>query len=222
MKKRFLSLLLVLSMLFAVAAPLSVGAADSAVPETASGGMSNPLYEGGLEQHLSQAETKEAAAEQKAASYVSPETAAQQLRDAMVRRESSVTLYIAVPNFWYTNGSSNWFNDTLFAMALSMEYAVGPTDGDYLMWSWGTQQWDYQRSGNNYTFHVYISYYTTYAQEQETLTRLNQIIASLNLAGKSDYDKYTAIYDYVAGNVTYDYDGLEAFANAIENGTLSR
>ena len=40
-------------------------------------------------------------------------------------------------------------------------------------------------------------------------TAVSNLLKSLNVSGKSDYQKVGAVYDYICDNVTYDYDNLE-------------
>ena len=141
MKKRWLSLLLVLTMVLGLMVPVSVGAADTAVPtEQMSGQVINPLYDGlpapEQQEEAEEQSAEDAVADAKEATYVSSTQAANQLRQAMVARKSSVTLYIETSDFWYFDGQSNWFSSDFFPVVYSMELAQCPFDGDYLKWSW--------------------------------------------------------------------------------------
>lgn len=49
-----------------------------------------------------------------------------------------------------------------------------------------------------------ITYISNAAQEQAVASKLNSVMASLNLNGKSDYAKVKAIYDYITNHVKYD------------------
>lgn len=208
MKKRLLSLLLVLSMLLAVT-PLTVGATDSgAQTGTISGGTSNPLY-GEVYTPTFEGTAAEASSPTKNATFVSPEIAAEQLRDAMVNRQSNLTLYVTYSGDPYHTGE--WVDSLVVPMALSEEYAVGLTAGDYLRWSWREYAWAGSYNGNQYTINLELRYYTTYQEEQEFLNRLDQVMRGLGLDDLTDYGKYSAIYRYVTSHVAYDYAGLEAY-----------
>lgn len=210
MKHRLLSLLVVLSLLLTVAAPLQVLAADQEWTALPSAGQYNPLYYDGSE--VPEAPTQQP--QVRAAwngTYVSVKEAAAQLRDAMVDRQEMVQLHVYIPNYWYNNDADNWFFKELMPMAYSQELAVGLTDGDYLRWSWRSVSTEGTQNGKNYNFEVYLSYYTTYSQEQQFLSQLDSTMQSLDLDTYTDKDKYAAIYDYVANSVVYDYDGLETW-----------
>ena len=62
-----------------------------------------------------------------------------------------------------------------------------------------------------YTLTYAVEYYTTDAQEAAFETKLQQVIAELNLSGKSDLEKILAIYGYVCDNVTYDLTAEHCF-----------
>ncbi len=55
-----------------------------------------------------------------------------------------------------------------------------------------------------YTLTYTVEYYTTDAEEDAFEEKLDEIIAGLNLAGKTDLEKILTIYGYVCDNVTYD------------------
>ncbi len=215
MKKRRISLVLVLAMVLSLVLPITAGATD--VPEHLSGGRTNPYYHGMIQPELPEVQPQITEAQRKAASYVSEDQAAKQLRDAMVRRESTVTLYIATENFWYVEDSEgyitdNWFDEDFFGRAYSQELAEGLYDGDYLKWSWGRYDWYMETPyANHYIFTVSISYYTTAGEEQQLDQKLRSVVDSLGVKSMTDYDAYETLYDYVTANVTYDYDGLNSF-----------
>lgn len=215
MKKRWLSLLLVLTMVLGLMVPVSVGAADTAVPtEQMSGQVINPLYDGlpapEQQEEAEEQSAEDAVADAKEATYVSSTQAADQLRQAMVARKSSVTLYIETSDFWYFDGQSNWFSSDFFPVVYSMELAQCPFDGDYLKWSWYQYRWSLEnQSGNRYQFYIELYYYSTASQEQWMANEIPWVVDNLGVRSMSDYDAYTTLYDYVTSHVEYDYEGLD-------------
>lgn len=211
MKHRILSLLLTLAMLLSVL-PTAAWATDNTVEAFHSSAV-NPLI--GMELPVTTDEDTEEAAEPavvgqraslKAASYVSEETAIRQIRDAMVRRENSITVYITRSNMSGT--AETWANNLIYS-ACNYDYAAGITDGDYLRWSWGYFSMNgYSYGQNSYALTYNVRYYTTYAQEQAVISAMYQAVDSLALAGTTNYAKVLRIYQYITGHVTYDYDGL--------------
>lgn len=210
MKHRLLSLLVVLSLLLTVAAPLQVLAADQEWTALPGAGQYNPLYHDGDEIPEAPAGQSQVRAAWNG-TYVSAKEAAAQLRDAMVARQEMVELHVYIPDYWYHTAQDNWFFKELLPMAYSQELAVGLTDGDYLRWSWRSVNQEGTTNGTEFNLVVYLSYYTTYSQEQQFLSQLDDTMKSLDLDTYADLDKYTAIYDYVTDHVVYDYDGLEAW-----------
>lgn len=213
MKKRWISLILALTMAFGLMAPVSVGAADVSTQTQLSGVMQNPLYDGlpaPEQEETEEQSTENAVADVKEATYVSPTQAADQLRQAMVARKSSVTLYIETSDFWYFDGQNNWFFTDFMPMAYSQELAQCPYDGDYLKWSWAQCGWQIMnQSGYRYEFYVELIYYTSAWQEEQVADGVADVVNSLGVESMSAYDAYTTLYDYVTSHVTYDYAGLE-------------
>ncbi len=65
-------------------------------------------------------------------------------------------------------------------------------------------------SGGNYRITYNLGYFMSQQQETELRAAVTKTLADLKIAGKDDYTKAKAIYDYICTHVTYDYDGLEA------------
>ena len=89
------------------------------------------------------------------------------------------------------------------------ETGVG-TEGDYNRYHYAGIEYGVDPGDgiNRYILRYSFSYYTTKEQEDELTAKVDQVLASLKLDGKSDYDKFIAIYDYIVENVEYDYANL--------------
>lgn len=155
--------------------------------------------------------------------------AAKALRDTMVAREDEI-------NFTYE--SDSWifspeaFGNTPEAEAI-LQQEISPlldkiyrqaiahtgvgNEGDYLRWhlksceesfSYGYIQDGDQAKDFVYSFKFALTYYTTKAQEDAVTAKVQQVLSQLNLAGKTDYEKVKAIYDYLCANVVYDNANL--------------
>ena len=105
-------------------------------------------------------------------------------------------------------------------------------EGDYLRWHFGgfeNAKYTLYRSGSSYCCEISIpkiKYYTTAAQEKKLTTDLKRVLASLDLDGKSEFEKAKRIYVYITSHVTYDYanlyndsTGKYTAYNALEKGT---
>lgn len=79
-------------------------------------------------------------------------------------------------------------------------------DGDYIRFGIHGYGCSYTGSFSSVTFEIKFSYFTTGEQERLVDEKVKSILAELNLAGKSDYEKVEAIYDYVVKNVSYAHD----------------
>ena len=132
---------------------------------------------------------------------------AAQLREAMVNRLETVTLY-------YQSGEPDAFSGTLMREVLNMalKHTGVPIEGDYLAYQYAG--WSGSMSGHNDGFYDYIeltytlTYYTSYEQEELVTAQVNALLNDLNLAGMTNYQKIKAVYDYMCQNITYDYAHL--------------
>lgn len=206
--KKVLSVLLLMAFLVNIC-PVSAYAAGTAKDgaSTTGGFMTNPLYPflEETEQPDTQLENIQVAAAA-AADYVSLEEAVEQLRDGMVAREETITLYIS-------STTSFDFKNDVFYRALDEDLAVGCTAGDYLRWSWRNVGWKCSPSGSNYAYTVSVTYYTTAEQETEFLNQMEAVLESLELDEKTYYEQYTVIYKYIGDHADYDFDALERVNN---------
>lgn len=219
LSKRLLSLLLSLSIVLSFA--LVPAYADDAAAYTEAGSASyvNPLYPNAVapalpEEQAESADSGDTSATLEApktqASYVSIQAAAAQMRDYMLKRSSSFTLYVYAPG--YADDVESLVEDALLPMAYSEELATGITAGDYLKWSWGGISYQWPNNYSSYiTVYCYMSYYTTASQENWLINTVQSTVDSLNLWKVSDYKKYLGIYQYVTNHVDYDYAGLATF-----------
>ncbi len=87
-----------------------------------------------------------------------------------------------------------------------------PNQGDYLATQgvnslgFGAVQDDFDGTTHYITIDMAgsLEVMSTKAEEKALEQKIQQVLSSLSLNGKSDYDKIYAIYDYICKNVTYD------------------
>ena len=88
-----------------------------------------------------------------------------------------------------------------------------PTGGDYAAWTYAGASYGISTSFIDDTtilkLATTVEYYTTKAQEDELTDKLNQVMESLDLENKTEYEKVCAIFDYITSHVVYDFDNLE-------------
>ena len=107
--------------------------------------------------------------------------------------------------------------------AEAFEHTGDPCEGDYLFYQYlgfipHFDSFDFTQllSGKigmkaNFT----LSYRTNTEQEQQVSAKVGEILASLNLDGKSDFEKVKAIYDWMSDNIVYDWNGLSSYATKL-------
>lgn len=133
------------------------------------------------------------------------------LRQQMVSRAAVINLYYHHDSV-LTQAVFDQLCDDLFAKAIT-HTGVGK-EGDYILWNCqgytvgATQEASSQGSG----YDVHITFTFTYLSDADQEAQMDQAVAdllsSLDLSSKTDYQKIKAIYDYICSNITYDYDNL--------------
>lgn len=133
------------------------------------------------------------------------------LRQQMVSRAAVINLYYHHDSV-LTQAVFDQLCDDLFAKAIA-HTGVGK-EGDYILWNCqgytvgATQEASSQGSG----YDVHITFTFTYLSDADQEAQMDQAVAdllsSLDLSSKTDYQKIKAIYDYICSNITYDYDNL--------------
>lgn len=129
------------------------------------------------------------------------------LRQAMIERADTITVY-------FTSTNADGKEEALDLLEQAMDHTGNPVEGDYLRWhrsdiGYGYYEDPYYSNGVYYQTAMFnLTYYTTAQQEAEMTDTVNTLLDNLNLDGKDDYQKFSAIYDYVCANITYDYEHL--------------
>ena len=143
--------------------------------------------------------------------YSTLDEAATYLKEQMIARNESITVRIS------TSAVTNV--KTLGNDILNKAYAFKKGDsgqaGDALR-LWKSCSVRYSQTSTSYKITYTFRYYTTAEQEAELTQAVNNALAGLNLAGKTDYEKIKSIHDYICDNVDYDYEGLEDSTNTIK------
>ena len=176
-----------------IVVPVPEEETDEEFPETGNNKIEipfqiNPLYEGLVnEADLEIPEIPEPdEIVTHAATFQSEENAAKTIRSNMKNRTETYTVYV-----YSTNSDYNALFLELLNNAV-VHTGVG-TEGDYLMWhlaGWGGEVSIAESGeGYNYTYTYVTLYYTTAEQEQEVTTAVNNLINSLGIKYKSDYEK---------------------------------
>lgn len=167
----------------------------------------NPLYEDVVEESdLKILSDDSAATLTDTIEYGDQETAAEVIREGMKNRVESFVVYYQCEEA-YEEAIPKGLVD--YALTHTKE----ATEGDYLRWQYGGYSIAGSYSEANgvyyYTFTYTFTYYTTAEQEEEVDAAVSALLTELNLGEATDYQKISSIYDYICGNVDYDYDNLE-------------
>ena len=122
--------------------------------------------------------------------YLSKEQAALRLREQMEARQRYIEVYVSAPTSDY---------NTLIAQVvdIALLHTGDPTEGDYLRWHFGgwegEVEWDRNGSEYLYKYELTMLYYTTAQQEEQLDIAINDLITTLDLKGKRDYEKVCAV-----------------------------
>ena len=134
------------------------------------------------------------------------EAAAAAFRQDMVNRQNWISV-----SFVDASGEAQSVINMLYDLVFA--HTGNPKEGDSLMWQWGYWKPEsVSRSrvdgGYRYDCTFYLEYYTNAEQEQALDKAVEELLNSLNLDGRSDYEKIFLVYDYMTANIRYDYEHL--------------
>ena len=124
--------------------------------------------------------------------------------EALSKRETDVlTLHYATTKLISTDDISSWFHTASDKLDSYARFGIQRYTA--------TAQKYTKEDVYYYTLTYTVEYYTTDAEEDAFEEKLDEIIAGLNLSGKTDFEKILAIYGYVCDNVTYDATAEHCF-----------
>ena len=94
-------------------------------------------------------------------------------------------------------------------MKYAMEETDNPKEGDYIRYQCGGYTLDYghEETGDDFEYYmtIYPKYYTDSEEEEAVDERISEILGGLAFSDETaDYEKISAIYDFVCSNVSYD------------------
>lgn len=148
------------------------------------------------------------AADDQAKICYSVDEAGEALRSAMKDRSESAGIWLI------TDVDASDAEDLMHEIfSKAIEHTGDPCEGDYLKFQYYDCKaltktvWENGTEGILFTYS--ISYYDTAEQEEQLDDVVTEIISSLDLDDKTEYEKVECIYDYLCDHVEYDYDNLE-------------
>ena len=138
------------------------------------------------------------AGQSKTAAYVSREEAAAAIRNNIRNR---VTDFSIVTSTSLVRSKAD-ISDLISA---ALAETGDPAEGDYIRWS--IKYYSYSTVTDSWNGTVTINFSNTYnstaEQEAQVTKAVDELLAQLDLKGKSNYEKISAVYNYVAKNVSY-------------------
>ena len=136
-----------------------------------------------------------------------------QLREAMKNRQSSVQI-------GYKTTKELKKNDIKTFMAEALEHTGVGTEGDYLESHYASYEskvtYIKKQGVYDWTVVYNLKYRSTKEQEDAVDAKVAEILAKLDLEGKSDYHKVKAIYDYMCKNIDYDWNAEKDKSNQLK------
>lgn len=123
------------------------------------------------------------------------------VRETMKKREETLS-------FIYKDGAAPTTEEVFAMRDYAMAHTGVPTEGDYLKYQFHSFKVSGQKAAEEWVITWTTSYYVNAEQEKIMDRAVAQVLRSLDLTGKTDYEKAAAIYDYVCSNVQYDYANL--------------
>lgn len=141
--------------------------------------------------------------------YYDTETAGEMIRDDLVARDTTIVVDIYGAYTSQETLQDDAVDMIYDVLSTAMVHTGNPTEGDYILWQYAGFEASltdaYYDSTTLYmTLTFTMTYHANAAQEAEVNTAVTKLLGELNVAGKDDYTKLKAIYDYITSNVTYD------------------
>lgn len=142
------------------------------------------------------------------------EEAGAALREGMVGREKTITVY-----YYGDTYSSDYFKDLCVNQIIpeALAETSNANEGDYLRYNYGGTGYKAAiaaDSDGNYKYYTIVftpTYFTTADQEKAVTEKVNTLLATTFAFtdNTSDYEKIYTVYDYICSNVTYDNENLD-------------
>ncbi len=118
---------------------------------------------------------------------------------AIENHKKEITVDVVTDNNSPAKVAKNIFEGAIAQSEIGDYYKYSVYDGYKVSYS-------YSKVGH-YSITFKMNYRTTKSQEKKFEAKLNKTVKSLNLEGKSDYQKVKAIYQYITKNVKYSKNG---------------
>ena len=194
--RKFISAAAALSLIFAAAPSYAYSAAD----------VGSPIYI---------SVDSPAVLSDDAPSFSDTVKAGEYFRSALKARNTSISFILPK-----TGNSLSVTVNSLLEVALAETGNAG--EGDYLRLAIASYSCNSLSSSSRTQLNFTFKYHTDSEKEKAVDAKVRELLTSLNLGGKNDYQKTKAIYDYMATNIDYadgvnDTDLYSAYGALINN-----
>ena len=131
-------------------------------------------------------------------------------KEKLIDRENTIELYYHC----HEQITQEFFNDLVDELfQKSIKHTRISNEGDYIRWhcqGWKVNGQISTNSNGGYNLEIIYNmrYLSDKEQEQKVSQEVKDVLKSLDLTHKTDYQKAKLIYDYICSNITYDYDNL--------------
>ncbi|MBQ2997602.1 MAG: hypothetical protein IJD62_01225 [Oscillospiraceae bacterium] len=211
--KKVITLLLAVCLVMTMAVPAFSAETEEVEVGTAGGFIyANPIYGELSEEDFADIEPIGFLA----GSSVGFEGAVVQFREAMKARAQSfnISLEVTVQEAEAAGGINQLLHNI---HEKALVHTGDPSEGDYILFNlkgYELAPTTIYQTGNvlRATLPYYAKYNTDFDMEEAVGEKIEEILEGLNLAGKTDYQKIKAIYDYLCENVDYAHDHLTVCA----------
>lgn len=139
------------------------------------------------------------------------------VRKAMTLRETTVEIELPpIPfiNNDYVNKIYNYYLPYIIREAV--RHTGEPDEGDYILRHMDILQYSARHKNNTFILQFNFIRHSDAAQEQTVAAEAEKLLQSLDLEGKTDYQKVKTIYDWMCSNITYYDENLENDENALK------
>ena len=150
--------------------------------------------------------------------YIDEAAVADIVKENMKKRVEEFSVNVRMSADITSRDLSNW-RDRVFDLV--QQHTGEPDEGDYITYQFGSigsSSLEITSDGEYYYFPMpfSISYYNTAAQEAQVPAKVDSVLQSLALDGKSDYEKVVAVHDWLRDNTTYDQESLSIMGSVVQ------